>query len=149
MRTLFAAAFILVSSSGCLIGKECNLMYAPDNLEIHLATPLSDAGEWEISVEGSDGYAVTCAVTLPASDSASASCDDGIASLHLSAANDAIEGVLLFGAAPPTVVVTAALDGVEVGSGEATPSYDIDEPNGEGCGERSTGSVTVTLETAS
>jgi hypothetical protein len=37
------------------------------------------------------------------------------------------------------------VDGVEVANEQLEPSYSEDEPNGEGCGYRSIGSIEVTL----
>lgn len=139
MRSLLLASLVVLTAPGCVL--ECNAMYAPDNLEIVLNPALTDAGSWEIVLEGD--LETTCAVVLPLAEGEVATCDNDAVSLLISASGDAIEGVSLFGYAPDSHTISFSLDGTLVSSHDLEPEYELDEPNGKGCGERRSGVVEI------
>lgn len=139
MRSLLLAPLLVLAAPGCV--HTCTLMYAPDNLEIVLNPTLADVGSWEIVLEGD--LEASCAVVLPLVEGEVATCDKNEVNLLISEAGDAIEGISLFGYAPESLTVSFSLDGTLVSSHDLEPEYDVDEPNGEGCGERHSGVVEI------
>lgn len=142
---MFRATLVLFAlpllASGCIVGKTCNNMYAPDNLEIDLNPPVSDEGAWVVTLSGD--LDATCTVSLPVADDGFADCDLEGVDLLISEDRLAIEGVSLFDHAPEAITLTMSFEGVEVLSEDIAPDYAIDEPNGEGCGERRSAVVVV------
>ena len=131
--------------SGCpLEPHACNLMYAPDSLLISLESDGSffQSGDWLLEVDG-----VQCLVTLPADDTM-VFCDPGDGTgVEIGLADDRSEvvSVMLMGRAPAALEMALSFDDAVVFSQELSPSYSVDEPNGEGCGERSSSEIVVEL----
>ena len=125
---------VLTLGMGCdLVGQECNLMYAPDTLILVLENaPLSTTGATFFQVEGG-GEIITCSLESP--EETSGSCE-GTGDRYLERDGDTVT-LTLWEFVPEKATVTVFHDDAEVGSWSVTPSYDVDEPNGEGCGERS------------
>lgn len=131
---------LALSQPACVV-KECNLMYAPDALDVQFDPVFSAEGAWVVTLGGD--VDATCTVTLPLADDGAPDCDLGEASLVISEDRTSIEGVSLFGLAPEHVTVELSHEGVAVLSVDLTPTYEVDEPNGEGCGERHSAVVVV------
>ena len=133
-----------LSLSGCF-SKECNQMYAPDNLQITFEPSLSDAGAWTVELSGD--LSATCTVTLPLADDGAPDCDLEGVDLLISDDSSSIEGVSFFALAPDAVTLTVSLEGEELLSEDLAPTYESDEPNGEGCGDRRSAEVIVSTAT--
>lgn len=136
-------ALLPLLAAGC-IGKECNLMYAPDALEIDFSPALTGDGAWSVTLSGDLDAA--CTVSLPLADDGAPDCDTEGVELVLSDDGSAIEAISLFGLAPEHLTLDVALEGATILSEDLTPTYTVDEPNGEGCGERQ--SAVVVVDTA-
>ncbi len=128
---------------GC--GHDCNLMYAPDQLSIAFDPEITAQGSWrfELSV---DVYA-ECEVELPVPDPSNMDytpCGGaGGVDLRFSEDGLAVTDLVIGDEAPATVTLTVLFDGSLVYEETLTPAYDVDEPNGAGCGERYSTEVTV------
>ena len=131
---------VMLSLMGCdLVGQSCNLMYAPDFLTVEITDGDGWAGEIAVSIDG-DGTVVTCAFTEE--DDAIVNCDDDMSSMEL--AGDVMT-LSLWDFAPDSADLVVTIDGVEVSAQTIKPVYEVDEPNGEGCGERRSATEAVTL----
>lgn len=139
--SVLGALALGLSSSACVV-LECNAMYAPDALQLTFDPALEGDGEWTVTLSGD--LDAGCSVTLPLpTEDAWPVCDMEGVELLLSEDYTRIEGVSLFALAPEAVTLTVALDGEEILSQAITPEYDVDEPNGKGCGERHFAEVVV------
>lgn len=138
MRTLLLLVPLLV---GC--GRYCTLMYAPSHLTVEFEADAWAPGTWDVELVGG-GAEATCTVTLPLVDGASPECSD-FATLQVNAAGDAIDALSVTDIAPDTFTVRVYDDEGLVAQQQFSPEYAVDEPNGEGCGERRVATVTMTL----
>ncbi len=141
MRLLIPTLLAPLLLNGCQ-ELSCNLMYAPSGVGLTFEATSWEEGEWLVEV-GSQA----CTVILPAS-AGSVVCEDGdVARLEVSttSAGDGIEGAWLMEEAPAELEVRFSLDGELVYEEILTPEYSVDEPNGEGCGERTYAEVDVDL----
>jgi hypothetical protein len=134
--------------TGCdLVGQECNLMYAPDMLSLELIhVPLSETGATIFALVGSDGEGLTCRLEAP--EDTSGTCSEGN-DLFLERSGDTVT-LSLWEFTPSSVELSLLHeieDGVVKGSWTITPDYTEDEPNGEGCGFRSSATESVDLST--
>lgn len=131
----FCLSFVFLLLSACdSFSKSCNLMYAPDNLQVNFDPALTDDGEYLLEVEGGG----SCIVRLP--DDVSCEGDNTLSPVGLP---DKISGLSFFGSAPESVHLTISLDGTVLSTHELTPTYTTTEPNGEGCGDTQSATVTV------
>ncbi len=130
---------------GC--GLECNLMYAPDFLDITFDPETTAEGTWTFELSG-DTTAL-CEVDLPVPDPSNMAytpCGGvDLVDLGLSGDGVAVTGLSLMDEAPASSILTVSYDGTVVHEETLEPSYDVDEPNGAGCGERYGGEVTVAV----
>ena len=129
---------LLMSLIGCdLPGMSCNLMFAPDMLTIDI---MGTSWEGEVYVDIDTGdQLVSC--TIPAGEFAGTCGPD---SETLITIEDGALSIQLWNMAPETAEVFVEHDG---GSGSVLlePEYTVDEPNGVGCGERHSATVSTTL----
>lgn len=132
--------------TGCELepGVDCNLMYAPEGAAITFTANDWQEGEWTIELDGE-----RCTVTLPGTD-AGVSCEDGdeykLFQMYLSSDGTAIDGGWLEGSTPDDLDVAIFHDGELVHEQTLQPAYDVDEPNGPGCGERRYADVEIALD---
>ena len=138
----FAPLLPVLLLAGCELGHSCNLMYSPDTLTVELDGAYA-TGEYELEIFSASGDELcTFAVGIPDADQAL--CTGDVEEVYFDLdAEGAITSLSLWNFAPATLDVVLYLDGVEVSSETLTPDYREDEPNGEGCGVRSFGTVTV------
>jgi hypothetical protein len=138
MRRLAMVLAAMGATTGCAV-QECNLMYAPDYVQIKLESASYASGAWRVEVDG-----LGCEVLLPGTP-ADVVCDDENGSLWVELTPDG-EGLAMLSLsdyAPDSLDLVITLDGAEILSDHLTPEYATDEPNGEGCGERRSGLITV------
>ncbi len=117
----------------------CTLMHAPDNVDVQLVADSWAPGTYEVEALGE-----ICTVVLPAVTDPS--CSGTVLGLALSEDDSGLASVTLWEAAPDAFDLTIRLDGVELLSEEVVPSYVEDEPNGEGCGIRRSGTASISLD---
>ncbi|MFT4977940.1 MAG: hypothetical protein ACI8S6_003848 [Myxococcota bacterium] len=130
---------MLLTLTGCdLVGKTCNLMYAPDMLAVEATRSEGWEGELTVIAEG-DGVTITC--TILAGETVS-TCDNDGSSAELS--GDTLS-IFLWEFAPDTAELIFSIDATEIAAESLAPAYDVDEPNGEGCGERRSATEIITL----
>ncbi len=143
MRALFFLAPVL-GLLGC--GLDCNLMWAPDNLSIEFDPEVSTPGVWTFELSGD--HEASCEVELPVpdpSDMAYTPCDADTLSLQLSGDGADVGGLYLDNVAPSMLTLAVYYNATLVYEDVLEPSYVVDEPNGQGCGERYSGQVTVSV----
>ena len=63
----------------------------------------------------------------------------------LNEAGDAVERIALSEYSPPTFTIQIEGDDGPVAEDTFTPDYEVDEPNGPGCGERHRATVTMSF----
>jgi len=140
--TLLLTASLL---TGCELTDDvsCNAMYAPSGVAITFSADDWEAGEWVVEVDGE-----RCTVSLPSTD-AGVSCEQGdgfaMLDLYLSTDGTGIDGGWLSESTPEALEITLFRDDVPVYDVTLQPSYEVDEPNGPGCGERSYADVEIAL----
>ena len=132
---MLAMMMMMIACELPIEGQSCNLMYAPNMLNVEVSADWS--GDVRIDVTG-DGETISC--TLIAEEAA-AQCDD-LGSLIERAGEQVV--VSLWDYTPDVVDVTVEHAGGG-GSVVLEPSYTIDEPNGPGCGERRLATEQVSL----
>lgn len=120
-------------------------MYAPDTLNITFDPAPAAEGLWTFTLSGD--YSVTCNAPIPFSESVAPLCDDDLTTVTYSEDGLSIEGLLVFGEAPDSVTLAVSMDDEEIVSDVITPDYEVDEPNGKGCGERRYADVVFSLPT--
>jgi len=130
---------------GC--GLECNLMYAPDHLGIAFDPEITAEGTWTFELSGD--FDALCEVDLPVPDPSNMEytpCGGvDLVDLGLSGDGVGVTGLSIMDEAPASVTLTVSFDGSVVYEDTLTPAYDVDEPNGTGCGERYGTEVTVVV----
>ena len=117
-------------------------MYAPDQVHVDFADFEFEEGDYSVVFLSDE--TVTCDFSLPAEPNAAIACD-GRPEVMVTASTDGsrIEEMSLWDYAPASFDVEIYLDDELVDEAEFEPSYEVDEPNGEGCGERSFASVSL------
>lgn len=137
------AALLLPILAGCPeLGKTCTLIYAPDNLTVSFDTEALAPGAYTVTVSGD--VEATCTLTLPSE--VEGVCDLEGLSLSTNEAGDGLGELFFFDMGPEALTVSITLDGAEIASESFSPSYTVDEPNGEGCGERRSGIVMMSVD---
>ena len=131
----------LLGLGGC--GLTCTLMYAPSMTGVEFETAAWAPGTYEIEASGYTEHAM-CVVTLPYVEGDRVICT-GNATLDLNEAGDAVERIALSEYSPPTFTIQIEGDDGPVAEGTFTPDYEVDEPNGPGCGERHRATVTMSF----
>ena len=125
--------------------QNCTSMGFNNSLGLEFAPPVTEGGDWEFVLSGdAEG---SCSISLPVADSDPTSgfeCDGDAQYAVLSDDGTSVLSVVLF-AAPESVTLEAMFDGGSVYSETLTPEYDVDEPNGGGCGERYAGVETLVV----
>ena len=136
--------------SGCFEAQSCNLVYAPEGVEITFTgDPLED-GIYTVEVAG-----LFCSFSLGhgAADTGTGGgggCEayaEG-ASLLVTVLDDGprVLRATLTERAPASVDVVVLQDDEVRLSETLAPDYDVDEPNGEGCGERAFATEELALD---
>ena len=128
--------------SGCPMDQSCTLLYAPDQVLIEFQADALATREWQVAVADE-----VCTITLPGAE-ADVVCplDDLPLTLTLNDDGTAITEALLFGAGPASLSVEVSHDGVIVASETLSPTYELFEPNGAGCGESKAGTTVLDLD---
>lgn len=134
-----AALPALALLAGCELGQSCTLMYAPSFVQVELLADEWPEGLWEIEALGA-----SCTGELP--DTQSWECPEGALTVELSDDGTALLAFQLQDQAPDSFEVTIRHDGVEVVTATIVPDYVEDEPNGEGCGVRRSGTAELDLD---
>jgi hypothetical protein len=141
-------ALLCLASAACSgSGQSCNVMAWQHGVGINLDPPISGTGTVEVRVTDKVSDP-SCDFSL--AESAIAHCDTGWASTSdgqrsvISAGPDSI-GLAYAERSdlPESLVLTLTVDGVTTDY-TLTPDYEVDEPNGEGCGERQYATLTLT-----
>lgn len=143
---VFGLGLIGASSAGCTTeSRACNLMAWNHQLTLDLAPSISAEATYEFEIKdgatnpkctvtiGSNPVE-TCSENLSVTRSSTSSVPYGISALNLTY-SDAEE-------LPNSLVLSITTDGVKT-EYTLTPDYEIDEPNGDGCGERKRATVKV------
>lgn len=136
--------------SGCFEAQSCNLVYAPEGVEITFTgDPLED-GTHTVEVAG-----LSCSFSIgdggaDTGTGGSGGCDayTESAALLVTVLDDGprVLRAILTEQAPASVDVVV-LQGDEVRLSETlSPDYTVDEPNGEGCGERAFATEELALD---
>lgn len=138
MRLLIA--LVPLGLVGCG-GLNCTEMYAPSGVSIGFEASDWPAGDYVFEIDG-----IECDVTLPGSDGAF--CESGGAALELltDASGAAVQSAWLQESTPDPLSIVVSRDGTVIFEDEVSPAYTVDEPNGKGCGERTSASVTVSID---
>ena len=137
--------FLLLLAVGCDgMGQSCNMMYAPSMVDVTLAGLAEGAWEWTIDV---GDHGAVCTFTLPGgADAACAGNAWSGPTLTQAADGSWSAQVMVELGEAGTVAVSATHDGAVVLDGEHEVVWTVDEPNGEGCGERSVGALELAVE---
>jgi hypothetical protein len=138
MRAVLLSLIVSMVGGCQLIGHSCNLMYAPDGLSIELVAETWAPGAYELQVNGE-----LCFVTLPGGEDLT--CSDPV-QMFLDPDGTRIEGLSVWESAPSTVDIVLLRDGQEVDAVSFDPVYEVSEPNGKGCGERSWAEESVEVD---
>ena len=130
---------ILLSLIGCdRFVQSCNLMYAPDMLTLEITA--SDLDGEVIVIAESDGYTpINCSV--PAGEQYG-TCDDLSSNIEVSGSTIRLS---LWEYAPADVTLQVEVVDAWAEQVSLAPTYTEDEPNGEGCGYRSSGQEQIAL----
>jgi hypothetical protein len=143
MKIAYLTLLALAGLGGC--GKVCTDMRAPDMLTFVFEPEVSASGTWAFDL--SDGDEAYCEVVLPVPDPSNMTYTPcgGDDLTHLGIAEDGldVEDLRIEEAAPESAVFTVSFEGSIMWSETITPKYAVDEPNGEGCGERYRATVSV------
>ena len=140
MRTLLLATALTAGATGC-VTQACNLMYAPDTTAVALHADVWADGAWRVEIDG-----IGCDVTLPGGEDLV--CDAVEEQPSLSLSSSGLDTLMLWTYAPDTVELVVVHDGVEILRETLTPDYAVDEPNGDGCGERRYATIDVDVPAA-
>ena len=141
----FLAVLGSLSMTGCF-AVSCTLMYVPDSvsLSFEAADTFWQDGEWTVEVDGID-----CMVSLPSTENM-VFCDGlrGMDSLQLQLSEDgtAIESGLLMGSTPEMLLVEIYNGDTLMFVEDLALDYEVDEPNGVGCGEVSSADVELVID---
>lgn len=145
--TRLALAALAATAPLALTGcppRACNMMYAPDGVTLTFDADDWPAGEYVVEVDGQ-----VCTVTLPATDAAvdCAEGDDGVYfELYLTQDGAGLDGGWLMESAPDPLSIRITVDDAVLFEDDLSPQYSIDEPNGEGCGERQYADLVVDID---
>lgn len=133
----------LLLVTGCeILSQDCNLMYAPSSFTASFEVASEGVWEWTVTAEGMD---VACSVTLP--EGTDAACEGTTSTPTVEIVADGwVIGSTTFEGGQDEVHVTLSHDGALVVDETLTPEWSMDEPNGEGCGERFQSEQTFTVE---
>jgi len=137
------APLVLLTLFACdTQGPFCHKAYAPSGVSVHLDTTSWPDGEPRV-VFDLDGAEVPCAIEAPADTDGTSealwwTCGDAP---DRRTRDRAVVEFFFEAHTPEEVLVTVFVDDVEFGTEAASPTYEVDEPNGEGCGERTAGEV--------
>lgn len=142
--TRLTLLFPVLALSGCpaLEEHDCTLMYVPDQLNVSFDAASWPAGVTTVTISGD--VTATCTVTLPGDTDGS--CDVQDISIMNNDAGDALSALSFFAMSPANVTIVIDVDGTEIASETLTPTYEVSEPNGEGCGETHSASVTMIVD---
>ena len=124
-----------------LAGCTCYSIKAPDRVTVALVSEDWEPGTWGIELQSGDRFAM-CAVTLPLGDDALVSCTDN-AEVELDETGSRVVSIAASDFAPSNFTVAVSREGRSLAEQQFVPDYRIDEPNGNGCGERSQATVSV------
>ena len=131
---------ILASATGCMAKKACNMVYAPDSVEITVESSGFDEGEWIVTVD-----TASCTLTLPG-DVESCTMDLPSLQIYLSEDGSSITQMRLWEGAPASLDIEFSHEGVVMFSDSIEPTYVEEEPNGEGCGVVQRGTATISMD---
>ncbi len=144
MRSLLVIALALTFTAACEdINRSCNAMYAPDMLTVTLDGDLAE-GAYVVELSDAD-LVVTCTFSIDSTLAEPDALCEGT-EIDFDIGDDgAITELRVWDWAPAEVEIVIGLDDVELHSETLVPSYDVDEPNGKGCGERSYATEVVSI----
>lgn len=120
----------------------CFMMWAPSTVTLNFGDAAWEPGVWQLEVNGYTQDAL-CVVSLPHVDGELVSC--GLNAALSFDADGGVASMTLTEFAPDGFSLYLTRDGAGVFQEEFTPSYDLTEPNGPGCGERRTTTIQVDL----
>ena len=116
----------------------CNAMYAPDMVTIHFEDVAWSEGSWRLEIDE-----LSCSFDLPTDPDTTLDCGDASDFWMVSNADGSgISEVNVWEFAPESFEVALYLDDELFDAKSFSPDYLVDEPNGRGCGERSSAEVT-------
>jgi hypothetical protein len=137
----------LVSLLGCgTTGTDCTDMDAPSGLVLAFEPVISTPGTWAFDL--AEGFSAHCEVDLPApnppgKDWENPCSEYDFADLDFSDDWTSVTDLSIQNEAPASVRLTVSFDEGVVFDETITPKYEVDEPNGEGCGDRHLATVSV------
>jgi hypothetical protein len=121
-------------------GLSCTQMSAPSQVTLQFEGMVWTPGRYELEVNGYNQFGM-CVVDLPASG-VEPSCTNN-ATLELDPTGEHVVSFLVRDFDPGNFGLEVLRDGEEVLSEQFVPDYEVDEPNGPGCGKRSQAMLTV------
>jgi hypothetical protein len=128
-KWLATVALSCAASIGAVACKECNSVGCQNGPVLNFSPALFATGNYAIA--GTlDGEAFTCNATVEAAPVAS--CSKSQVHILFGSQPPSIAGISVDGT-PARVTVEARRDGKLIASGEAAPTYQDLQPNGEGC----------------
>lgn len=132
-KTFLATPLLLVACEA-VPGTTCNLMYAPDQVHMTFEDMDFEEGAWRLTIDGD----IVCEFELPLASDAAVECIGGHEVYVVPSSDGArIDEVSIWEFAPDQFDASLHLDDELFAEASFEPEYSIDEPNGEGCGERS------------
>ena len=133
-KTLLLAAPLLLVACDAMPGTTCNAMYSPDQVHMTFEDVAFEEGSWRLTIDGD----IVCEFELPIASNDNVECIGGN-EIYVVPSNDGdgIDEVSIWEFAPDRFDATLHLNDELFAEASFEPEYSIDEPNGEGCGERS------------
>lgn len=133
-----AAVLSCLAAMGC--GLSCTDMYAPSGVVVEVDGGTWTPGRYELELNGYNQFAL-CVIDLPDDGALPPACTAN-AEVVLDEAGEAIVMFYAENFAPEGFSVELRRDGEVVAEDQVVPAYEVDEPNGPGCGERRVATVT-------
>ena len=112
---------------------DCNSMWAPDHVVVDVADYAFEDGDYVVRFVSDE--TVECSFSVPLSGDAW-DCQGRPEVTADGVDTGALREILLWDYAPDSFDIELLQDGELIDSASYDPKYAIDEPNGEGCGER-------------
>ena len=113
---------------------DCNLMWSPDQVLVDVTDYRFADGDYVMRFESDSS--VECAFSIPLDEDGLFECEGPVDVLIDGTSGGSPNEIVLWDYAPDSFDIELLQDGELIDSASYTPDYAIDEPNGEGCGER-------------
>ena len=113
---------------------DCNMVWAPDQVVVDVADYGFADGDYIMRFESDSS--VECAFSIPLDEDGLFDCEGPVEVLIDGTDGGSLNEIVLWNYAPDSFDIELLQDGEFIDSASYTPDYVVDEPNGEGCGER-------------